>query len=246
MNKEKCLVFPACLVRYMCLAFCVWIIQSKPPWMYIYGAGSQRKYIRTLLITSFDPQFPRPKLLPTNRYLKEIRSPLGSNCRHAALSQEKRKEKTPQGKEVFLFSKVDHWGFFPKVSHCTNVVYLLPKKSISIRFELSTCCSQPRNAALSEEKRESNRERTLLKERIPQDKEFFFFLKWITEVFFFLRWITLVTFKNNHYLLFQKIKVDNCVREKSVIIWDSNQGEEENNRLSYHKNQTTCYFKKSG
>lgn len=123
MNKEKCLVFPACLVRYMCLAFCVWIIQSKPPWMYIYGAGSQRKYIRTLLITSFDPQFPRPKLLPTNRYHKEIRSPLGSNCRHAALSQEKRKEKTPQGKEVFFFSKVDHWGFFPKVSHCTNVVY---------------------------------------------------------------------------------------------------------------------------
>lgn len=104
MNKEKCLVFPACLVRYMCLAFCVWIIQSKPPWMYIYGAGSQRKYIRTLLITSFDPQFPRPKLLPTNRYHKEIRSPLGSNCRHAALSQEKRKPRRARRFSFFLRS----------------------------------------------------------------------------------------------------------------------------------------------
>lgn len=244
MNKEKCLVFPACLVRYMCLAFCVWIIQSKPPWMYIYGAGSQRKYIRTLLITSFDPQFPRPKLLPTNRYHKEIRSPLGSNCRHAALSQEKRKPRRARRFSFFLRSITE--VFFLRCVTVPMWYTYFPKKSISFRFELSTCCSQPRNAALSEEKRESNRERTLLKERIPQDKEFFFFLKWITEVFFFLRWITLVTFKNNHYLLFQKIKVDNCVREKSVIIWDSNQGEEENNRLSYHKNQTTCYFKKSG
>lgn len=128
MNKEKCLVFPACLVRYMCLAFCVWIIQSKPPWMYIYRAGSQRKYIRTLLITSFDPQFPRPKLLPTNRYHKKIRSPLGWNSRHAALNQ---KRENLAGQGGFLFSKVDHWGFFSEVSHCTNVVYLFLRTTMT-------------------------------------------------------------------------------------------------------------------
>lgn len=162
----------------------------------------------------------------------------------SAKKREKRKPRRARRFSFFLRSITE--VFFLRWVTVPMWYTYFPKKSISIRFELSTCCSQPRNAALSEEKRESNRERTLLKERIPQDKEFFFFLKWITEVFFFLRWITLVTFKNNHYLLFQKIKVDNCVRKKSVIIWDSNQGEEENNRLSSHKNQSTCYFKKSG
>lgn len=74
---------------YLCLAFCLWIIQTKPSWICIYRAGSQREYIRALLISSFKPQFPRPKFLPGNRDNKKIPAPMGSNCRHAALSQGK-------------------------------------------------------------------------------------------------------------------------------------------------------------
>lgn len=78
--------------------------------MYIYRAGSQRKYIRTLLIPPFDPQFPRPKLLPTNRSHKKIDLHW---VRTAHMLLPTKKRENPTGQRGFLF---------PKEDNCTNVV----------------------------------------------------------------------------------------------------------------------------
>lgn len=55
------------------------------------------------------------------------------------------------------------------------------------------------------------------KEKTSQGKEVFFFLRWITEVFLLskpLYQCGILISADNNDLLFQKMKVDNCAREK--------------------------------